>query len=89
MNADTDMPEGAPAEAEEGSDERESTLVPASLFGGDCKIGDTYTVKVVGKYEDELAIEHVPDAREEKPAADTLAAADEGIEMMADKGQDY
>lgn len=78
---DENMPEGeAP---EEGADEKETTLVPKSLFGGDCQIGDTYTVKIVGKYEDELEVEHVPDKQEEQSEGDTMAGADKSLDAVA------
>ena len=78
---ESDMPEG------EGEDsENESALVPKSLFGGECEVGETYTVKVVGKYEDEVAIEHVPDSKEEnsEPSDDTMEGAMGKMDMMAE-----
>ena len=80
--ANTEMPEGeAP---EQGADEKETTLVPKSMFGGDCEVGDTYTVKVVGKFEDELEIEHVPDKDKDKSKPDTMEGAMGKMDMMAE-----
>lgn len=67
----------------EGGDERETALLPASLFGSECKVGETYRVKVVGKYDDEVEVEHVRDKKEDKPKRDTMAGAAAEIDMMA------
>lgn len=72
------------AQGESGADsERETSLVPASLFGGNCSVGDTYTVKVVGKYDDDLEVEHVPDKTEEKSEEGTMKEASSKLDMMA------
>jgi len=39
------------------SDDAETALLPKSLFGGECKVGDVYKVKVVAVHEDELEVE--------------------------------
>ena len=80
---DSEKPEMPEDESDDG---QESAMVPKSLFGGDCKVGDTYTVKVVGKYDDELAIEHVPDSKEEEsmPKEDTMEGAMGKMDMMGE-----
>lgn len=70
-----------------GGDEKETALLPASLFGSDCKVGDTYTVKVVGKYDDELEVEHVADKEEEKSEEGTMKDASNKLDMMSQPGE--
>lgn len=61
-NDSSEMPQDQDVEDQEG----ETALLPKSLFGGDCKVGDEYTVKVVGVLEDELEVAPVK-KEEQKP----------------------
>ena len=70
---------GAAAAPEAESDEN-SFLAPKDAFGGECKEGDTYTVKVVGVYEDELELAKVD--KESKPA-DMDSTPDSRMDEMA------
>lgn len=81
-----EMTEGQSPEQE--GDGKETALLPSSLFGGDCKVGDTYTIKVVGKFDDQLEIEHVSDKKEESED-DTMAGADKAMDAMAQPGEAY
>lgn len=51
---------------EEAAEERESALVPEALFGPNCEVGKTYSVKVVGKYDGDVEIEHVEKKEDNK-----------------------
>lgn len=64
------------------AEENESSLVPKSLFG-DCKVGNTYKVKVVGIYDDEVEIEHVSEKKESKDYA--MADAESEMDDMANE----
>ena len=78
MSTDQAAPE------KEGGDEDsgESTaLLPKSMFGGDCKVGDTYTVKVVHVWDNELEVEPVESGGEEASSEEAPMAAAES--MMA------
>lgn len=46
--------------------EQESALLPKSLFGGDCKVGDVYKVKVVAIHDDELEVEPAGEEKTDK-----------------------
>lgn len=69
--------DNAQEESDEG-DEGETALLPKSLFGGDCKPGDKYTVEVVHVYDDELEVK--PSG---KAAADDNSNRTEDSPMMA------
>ena len=58
----------APEPKMEEESGEESALVPKSMFG-ECKPGDTYKVKVVGIYDDEIELAKVSDDKpdESKP----------------------
>lgn len=62
-------------------DEQETALLPSSLFGGDCKVGDTYTVKVVAKYDDELEVEPVSEKSKGKSESKDYGMKDAEMEM--------
>ena len=67
---------------------QETALIPKSLFGENCKVGDTYTVKVTDVLEDELAIEPVKESTEEKsemPGKSRMEMAGDKLDgMMAE-----
>lgn len=48
-------------DADTEQDEGDTFLAPKSAFGGDCKVGDKYTVAVAGVLEDELELKYVKD----------------------------
>lgn len=67
-----------PSEAAESESSDENTfLAPKDAFGGECKEGDTYTVKVVGVYGDELELAKVEKAEEPKPESTPEMRMDE------------
>lgn len=78
---DTDDSGAEETETEEGE---ETALLPRSMFGEDCKVGDEYTVKVVSVLEDELEV--APVKKEEKPedapGKSRMAMAGETLDMM-------
>lgn len=86
MPDETAIPEDQAAESR-GGDEKETALLPASLFSSDCKVGDTYRVKVVGKYDDELEVEHVADKEEEQSEEGTMKDASNKLDMMSQPGE--
>lgn len=65
-------PKDAPDDSEgEGSspnpdNESETSLLPKSMFGGDCKVGDVYKVKVVAIHGDELEVEPAGEEKTDK-----------------------
>ncbi len=73
---------------EQDGDGAETALLPSSMFGSDCKVGDTYTIKVVGKFDDQLEIEHVPEKKEEAEEG-SMAQADKSMEAMSQPGEAY
>ena len=82
---------GAPNTAEPGEapdnekDGGNTALIPKTLFGGDCKVGDTYTVKVVGVLEDELEVEPVKEGSEDsggESGKSRFAMAGEKLDSM-------
>lgn len=53
------------SEREPKSEESETALVSDSFFPSECKVGDTYTVKVVAQHDGEKEISvHKKDAKE-------------------------
>lgn len=85
-----DTTDNAAPDSQEAGDDKESALVPSSLFGGDCSVGDVYSVKVVGKYDDQLAVEHVPDKEEEKSEDEgTMKGAMASMDSMAEPESKY
>lgn len=88
MPDETAMPEDQTAQGH-GGDEKETALLPASLFGSDCKVGDTYRVKVVGKYDSELEVEHAPDKKEGSSEEGTMQNASEKLDKMGEPDQAY
>jgi len=85
----TDYPEAEtgteqPADTTSENDEAQTSLLPKSLFGGDCKVGDTYTVKVVGVLEDELEVEPVKkgESSDEAPGKSRMQMAGDKLDMM-------
>ncbi len=72
-------PDAAPAEAgqdQSQDDDSKSFLAPKDAFGGDCKVGDTYTVKVTGIYGDELELAPADDKSATEAAPDKSSDAD-------------
>lgn len=73
MDKNYGMEEEAPKpdapEGEEGGDEN-TFLAPKSSFGGDCKVGDTYTVKVVASMDDEIELSPVKEDKKPEPESD-------------------
>lgn len=67
--------EKSPEKAPEKSDdsEAETSLLPKSLFGGDCKVGDTYKVRVVAIHGDELEVEPAGEESDKKDSEDDMA----------------
>ena len=64
-------PKDAPDDSEgEGSpnpdNESETSLLPKSMFGGECKVGDVYKVKVVAIHGDELEVEPAGEEKTDK-----------------------
>lgn len=61
-----DGPEDKAASKPEDSEEK-NFLIPKSAFGGECKPGDIYKIKVVSVLDDELEVEPAgEDKKEEK-----------------------
>jgi hypothetical protein len=58
------QPEAEEPEMEESGEE--TALVPKSMLGGNCKVGDTYKVKVAGIYDNEAELELVKEKEESK-----------------------
>ncbi len=56
---------------ESEASEENTFLAPKDAFGGDCKEGSTYTVKVVGVYEDEVELAKVDKAEAPKETEST------------------
>lgn len=56
--------EPARESSEETPADDNSFLAPKDAFGGECKEGDTYTVKVVGVYGDEIELAKVEKEKE-------------------------
>ncbi len=90
-NDENEPGEGTPSDADasqEGSEDMgQTTLVPSDFFGGDCKVGDKYTVEVVRKHEGELEIKHTGESdhgssMSEEPSMEKSKAA---IAMMGRK----
>lgn len=50
----------------ETENESESSLLPKSMFGGDCKVGDVYKVKVIAIHGDELEVEPAGEEKSDK-----------------------
>lgn len=71
----TDVPGTEPDAKDDAAEETQgnTTLVPGDFFGGNCKVGDTYTVKVTAVYDDEKEIEYVKDDKEESSEMDKAA----------------
>jgi len=84
--ADDMYPEGEASNATENEredDGAETALLPKSLFGGDCKVGDEYKVKVVGVLEDELEVEPIKEAKEsESPGKSRMEMAGSKLDEM-------
>ncbi len=80
-------PEQAPDQNRE-SDGAETALLPSSMFGSDCAVGDTYSIKVVGKFDDQVEVEHVPEKKEEADEG-SMAQADKSMEAMSQPGEGY
>lgn len=57
---DMDMYPAADKSSEKSPEnsEAETSLLPKAMFGGNCKVGDTYKVRVVAIHGDELEVEH-------------------------------
>lgn len=59
--------EKSPKNSETNSEsESESSLLPKSMFGGDCKVGDVYKVKVIAIHGDELEVEPAGEEKTDK-----------------------
>ena len=59
--------EKPPKESDSNPDsESESSLLPKSMFGGDCKVGDVYKVKVIAIHGDELEVEKAGEEKADK-----------------------
>ncbi len=74
---------------EQEGDGKETALLPSSMFGGDCRVGDVYSIKVVGVYDDEIEVEHVPKKKEKEAEEGTMAGADRAMEAMSQPGEAY
>lgn len=57
-------PEGGEEQEPKEDSGEQTELVNSSLFGGDCKPGDKYTVEVVAVHDDQLEVKHVKDGKE-------------------------
>lgn len=82
-----DMPEKPPEEPTEDSeskDEGETVLVAKSALGGDCKVGETYPMKVVGIYDDEVELARVKSGEKE---SEKESDSDSDIEAMATESE--
>ena len=78
--SNTATPNTEPEREDEGG---ETALLPKSLFGGDCKVGDEYKVKVVGVLEDELEVEPVKESKEtESPGKSRMEMAGSKLDEM-------
>lgn len=72
----TDVPGTEPDakdDAAENAEEGSTALVPRSFCGPDCKVGDTYTVKIVSLYEDEAELELVNEKNKDQSEMDKAA----------------
>lgn len=78
--------EGTPSDpdaSKEGSEDMgETTLVPSSFFGGDCKVGDKYTVEVVRKHEGELEVRHVGESESSNDSEPSMEKAHATLNAM-------
>lgn len=54
------------------SDESETALINDSLFPAECKVGDTYTIKVIAQHDGEKEISLVTKEKEEPEAQETM-----------------
>ncbi len=62
-----DMYPSARKSSKDTEEEKDDTaLLPKSMFGGDCKVGDVYKVKVVAIHEDELEVEPAGEDKSDK-----------------------
>lgn len=78
---ETETVEKSPAEETEESTESNTALVPKSLFGShECKVGDTYTFKVAGIYDDEVELAPVKEDKESNVESKIEAMATESEE---------
>ena len=75
-------PEAEPVESEEpGEDNGEETaLLSKSLLGGECKVGDKYTVEVVGVLEDEVEVKAAKEMPSEADPKSRLQMAGEKLD---------
>ena len=83
--ADDMYPEGEASNttAENEREDNETALLPKSLFGGDCKVGDEYKVKVVGILEDEIEVEPIKETKEsESPGKSRMEMAGSKLDAM-------
>lgn len=71
-------------EDSETKDEGETVLVSKSALGSDCKVGETYSMKVVGIYDDEVELSKVKSGGEKSEDTDD---ADSDIEAMATESE--
>lgn len=69
---ESDQPESKEPDTEESGEE--TALVSKSMLGGNCKVGDTYKVKVANIYDDEAEIELVKEDKEESAPPDDMEA---------------
>lgn len=79
MTGDYGVEEPARESTEEIPSDDNSFLAPKDAFGGECKEGDTYTVKVVGVYGEELELAKVE--KEKEP--ETESTPESRMEEMA------
>ena len=71
-------------DGETSKDEGETVLVAKSALGGECKVGETYSMKVVGIYDDEVELAKVKSGESKSEDTDD---ADAKIESMAKESE--
>lgn len=84
MHEIPEKPPEEPAEDGEAKDEGETVLVAKSALGGECKVGDTYSMKVVGIYDDEVELAKSESGAKESEKEDN---SDSDIEAMATESE--